>query len=72
MLAPTFSPIKLLALAAVVLALLAASGCPLLMIGSLGYEGYQYDKTGKLPGMPPDQSSAGSSAHPTASKNTND
>jgi len=23
------------------------------MLGSLGYEGYEYEKTGKLPGMPP-------------------
>ena len=31
---------------------LAAAGCPLLMVGSLGYQGYEYHKTGKLPGMP--------------------
>jgi len=29
------------------------SGCPALMLGSLGYEGYEYEKTGSLPGMPP-------------------
>ena len=32
---------------------LGLSGCPALMVGSLGYEGYQYEKTGQLPGMPP-------------------
>jgi len=45
-------PLVLLALLAVGL-----SGCPALMLGSmlgsLGYEGYEYEKTGKLPGMPP-------------------
>jgi hypothetical protein len=38
----------------VVLAILAiaASGCLPLMVGSLGYEGYEYEKTGSLPGFP--------------------
>jgi hypothetical protein len=41
----------------VTLALLATSlsGCEVLMLaslGSLGYEGYEYEKTGQLPGMP--------------------
>lgn len=31
---------------------IAASGCLPLMVGSLGYEGYEYEKTGSLPGMP--------------------
>jgi len=32
---------------------LGLSGCPALMLGSLGYEGYEYHETGHLPGMPP-------------------
>ena len=31
---------------------IAASGCLPLMIGSVGYEGYEYEKTGSLPGWP--------------------
>ncbi len=41
--------------------ILTATGCPLLMVGSLGYEGYEYDKIGRLPGMPPSQSSSDTS-----------
>ena len=41
---------------------LAAAGCLPLMVGSLGYEGYEYEKTGTLPGMPPSQSSSTSSS----------
>jgi hypothetical protein len=36
------------------------------MLGSLGYEGYEYHKTGTLPGMPPSQSSSSSTARPAA------
>lgn len=43
---------KPLAIAGLTLLWLLASGCPLLIIGSLGYQGYEYDKTGHLPGMP--------------------
>ncbi len=35
-------------------------------LGSLGYAGYQYEKTGKLPGMP---SQSHPSANPTPSLN---
>jgi hypothetical protein len=36
--------------------------------GSLGYEGYQYEKTGKLPGMPSQsQSQSQPRANPTPS-----
>jgi hypothetical protein len=38
---------------AMVLLALEAAGCPILLIPSLGYEGYEYHKTGTLPGMPP-------------------
>lgn len=52
--------------------LLTATGCPLLMVGSLGYEGYKYDKTGRLPGMPPPQSfSDASHAQATPAGNYN-
>jgi hypothetical protein len=37
---------------AMVILTLAAAGCPMLLIPSLGYEAYQYHKTGTLPGMP--------------------
>jgi hypothetical protein len=36
--------------------MLALTGCPLLLagslVGSLGYEAYKYKKTGTLPGLP--------------------
>jgi hypothetical protein len=61
-------------LGAVLLALIAVataficSGCLLLAIPSLGYEGYEYEKTGSIPGVP----SSGSSSSPNQnSKNNN-
>lgn len=42
---------RLLAAIALILATLAA-GCLPLMIGSLGYQAYEYEKTGTIPGMP--------------------
>jgi hypothetical protein len=57
---------KFAAIAVLAIAAMCAGGCPLLMIGSLGYEGYKYQKTGKLPGMP-DQSSASSSSSKSSS-----
>jgi len=59
---------KRLAIVGLGLLWLLASGCPLLMVGSLGYEGYEYDKTGHLPGMPPAQSDS-SHAQSTPSGN---
>jgi|GEM_PF-2130709 len=52
-------PIRAIAVAALALAALGLSGCPALMIPGLAYSGYQYEKTGKLPGMPqtPEESS---------------
>jgi hypothetical protein len=41
-----------LALGALAILMLALAGCPLLLVGSLGYEAYKYKKTGTLPGMP--------------------
>lgn len=46
-----------LVLAALFLLATLAAGCLPMMIGSLGYEGYEYEKTGKLPGMPSQNSS---------------
>ncbi len=54
------SRIKIIALIALVLAGLGLSGCPALMIPGLAYSGYQYEKTGKLPGMPSSSGPAGS------------
>ena len=64
---------KRLAVAMLAALALGTAGCLPLMLGSLGYEGYEYHKTGTLPGMPPSQSSSSSSstekpaAHQTAS-----
>jgi hypothetical protein len=55
---------KWLLTAMVVIFALGASGCPALMLGSLGYEGYEYEKTGTLPGMP-------SSTHSAATREAN-
>ena len=55
---------KRLAVAMLAALALGAAGCfslPL-MLGSVGYEGYEYHKTGNLPGMPPSQSSSSSSS----------
>ncbi len=43
---------KALAVTALAILAIAASGCLPLMVGSLGYEGYEYEKTGSLPGWP--------------------
>jgi hypothetical protein len=43
---------KGLMLAALVILSLTVAGCLMLLIPSLGYEAYEYHKTGTLPGMP--------------------
>lgn len=51
---------------------LALTGCPALMVGSLAYEGYKYEKTGTLPGMPSQKQSppsGKSNSQPTPSAN---
>ncbi len=58
------------AIAVLAIAAMCASGCPLLMVGSLGYEGYQYHKTGKLPGMPDESSASSSSSKSSASSSS--
>jgi hypothetical protein len=49
---------------------LGIAGCLALMVGSivgsLGYAGYEYEKTGTVPGMPPQSQP---NAKPTASLN---
>jgi hypothetical protein len=52
---PYWPAVLLLALA------VGVAGCPALMLGSLGYEGYEYVKTGTLPGLP----AQGTSKKPT-------
>jgi hypothetical protein len=51
-------------IAAIALALLAlgAAGCPALMVPRLAYQGYQYEKTGSLPGVPSSSQSETKSA----------
>ncbi|HKM98911.1 MAG TPA: hypothetical protein VJX23_00240 [Candidatus Binataceae bacterium] len=44
--------IKIVALITFAIAGLGISGCPALAIPGLAYSGYEYEKTGKLPGMP--------------------
>jgi hypothetical protein len=61
---------KLLAIGALMIIALGIAGCPALMLGSLGYTGYEYEKTGTLPGMPPKSQSPPndkSKAQPTPS-----
>ena len=48
----------LVVLTAVVTAATIGSGCLPMMIGSVGYEAYEYHKTGTLPGMPQQQRSS--------------
>ena len=57
-----------LLVAALAVIAVGLSGCPALMLGSLGYEGYEYHKTGQLPGMPPQGAAqqAGSQPSPAA------
>jgi hypothetical protein len=50
---------------ALVVLALGVSGCPALMIGSLGYEGYEYEKTGHLPGMPTQDATQNPTSQPT-------
>ncbi len=51
-----------LAILALALVGLSASGCPALMVPGLAYQGYQYEKTGSLPGMPESSSPNASGA----------
>ncbi len=46
-----------IAMVALALLGLGLSGCPALMIPGLAYQGYQYEKTGSLPGVPSSSSS---------------
>jgi hypothetical protein len=58
--------LRVLALMGLLVAVLGFSGCVWLAIPGLAYSGYEYEKTGKLPGMPSiPQASSGS--HPQAS-----
>jgi hypothetical protein len=48
----------LVVLTAAITAATIGSGCLPMMIGSAGYEAYEYHKTGTLPGMPQQQPSS--------------
>jgi len=58
--------VGVLALVGLLVAGLRLSGCIWLAIPGLAYTGYQYEKTGKLPGMP-STSQASSGSQPQAS-----
>jgi len=58
--------VGVLALVGLLVAGLRLSGCIWLAIPGLAYSGYQYEKTGKLPGMP-STSPASSGSQPQAS-----
>ncbi|HVA80419.1 MAG TPA: hypothetical protein VNF29_05800 [Candidatus Binataceae bacterium] len=59
----TYRRIAILALAALGL---SASGCPALMIPSLAYQGYKYEKTGSLTGQPAASPSSSQTRGPAA------
>ncbi len=57
-----------LAVTAFAIIALLMCGCPALMIPGLAYSGYQYEKTGQIPGMPSSSASpSGSSSEKKAS-----
>ena len=58
--------VRVLVLMGMLVAGLGLSGCIWLAIPGLAYSGYQYEKTGKLPGMP-STSQASSGGQPQAS-----
>ena len=58
--------VSVLVLVGLLVAGLGLSGCIWLAIPGLAYTGYQYEKTGKLPGMP-STSQASSGGQPQAS-----
>jgi hypothetical protein len=66
------SGLKIAAVGALVLAAFGVAGCPLLMIGGLGYTGYQYAKTGKIPGMPDTSSQSSNEERKPTSQATPD
>jgi hypothetical protein len=58
--------VKVLPLIGLLVVGVGLSGCIWLAIPGLAYTGYQYEKTGKLPGMP-STSQASSGSQPQAS-----
>ena len=64
--AATGTVVRVLVLLGLLVAGPGLSGCIWLAIPGLAYSGYQYEKTGKLPGMP-STSPASSGSQPQAS-----
>lgn len=60
----------MLVLAGLVMVALRLCGCIWLAIPGLAYSGYQYEKTGKLPGMPSVGHQGKSTAQATPSDNS--
>jgi len=52
---------KCLLLSALVLLPVTTCGCLPLMVGSLGYQAYKYEKTGEIPGVPSNSERASTS-----------
>jgi hypothetical protein len=66
----TIRKIKMLVLASLVIVAMGLCGCIWLAIPGLAYTGYQYKKTGKLPGMPSVGHDEKSTAQATPSDNS--
>ena len=66
----TIRKIKMLVLASLVIVAMGLCGCIWLAIPGLAYTGYQYEKTGKLPGMPSVGHDEKSTAQATPSDNS--
>jgi hypothetical protein len=58
-------PRRWLVLVTLAVLVVGLSGCPALMLGSLGYEGYAYEKTGHLPGMPTQDATENPTSQPS-------
>ena len=62
--------VKVLVLMGLVAAVVSLSGCLWLAIPGLAYSGYQYEKTGKLPGMPSTSPDPADSQHKASAQAT--
>jgi hypothetical protein len=61
---------RLVAIVALAFAALSANGCLMLAIPGLAYTGFQYEKTGKIPGMPSTKPESSSDQSSPSSRGT--